>query len=108
MRQLPTEITWIYLDGPPCKIQPNHASPRPIRVLMKTTRVESLEDKGLYTSFRVQTLVVTLDRFINKTSIVQFLKKIARITSYSYVDQGELGMIDRFRLIPSHFRNKFI
>lgn len=50
VRQLPPEITWIYLDGPPCKIQPNHASPRPIRVLMKTTRVDSLQDEGPWTS----------------------------------------------------------
>ena len=63
VRQLSPEITWLYLDGPPCKIQPNHASPRPIRVLMKTARADSLRDKGPHlciTSLCVDLFVIRL------------------------------------------------
>lgn len=63
VRQLSPEITWIYLDGPLCKIQPNHASPRPIRVLMKTARADSLRDKGPHlciTSLCVDLFVIRL------------------------------------------------
>ena len=89
MRQLPPEITWIYLDGPPCKIQPNHAPPRPIRVLMKTTLASTLfrieESRNVHTP-PLQLLVIGIK--VAQTELCS--KKLPSLRSRGFADSVQL------------------